>query len=126
MAPRAFISFQMEDDWARKFLVQHAKDNRNDIEFIDYSVQNPWDSSWKSQCSERIALTAGTIVLVGPTTYQSSAVIWEIEETVRQKNALFGIQINHDKTHPIPAGLPSNHVIRWDFDQIIKWLGTWG
>jgi len=26
MAPRAFISFQMEDKWARGFLVQHAKE----------------------------------------------------------------------------------------------------
>jgi hypothetical protein len=39
MSPRAFISFEMEDDWARKFLVQDAHDSRNDIEFLDYLVQ---------------------------------------------------------------------------------------
>ena len=125
MAPRAFISFEMEDRWARDFLVQQAKDKRNDIEFVDYSVQNPWDSSWKTQCRERIGRTRGTIVLIGSTTYTSDAVKWEIEETSRQDHFIFGIQINSGQTHPIPAALPSRNVIRWDFEQIIEWLATW-
>lgn len=123
MAPRAFVSFEMEDRWARDFLVQQAKDKRNDIEFLDYSVQDPWDNSWKTQCKERIGRTKGTIVLVGPTTYKSEAVLWEIAETKRQGHYMFGVQINKDQTHTIPAGL--SNVIRWDFDQIIKWLSTW-
>lgn len=125
MAPRAFISFEMEDRWARDFLVQHAKDKSNDIEFIDYSVQDPFDSSWKTQCRERLGRTKGTIVLVGASTYKSAAVLWEIAETHRQEHYIFGIQINKDKTHTIPEGLPAKNVIRWDFDQIVKWLATW-
>ncbi|GAA3218341.1 hypothetical protein GCM10017691_01080 [Pseudonocardia petroleophila] len=125
MAPRAFVSFEMEDRWARDFLVQQAKDKNNDISFVDYSVQDPFDSSWKTECKLRIARTKGTIVLVGPTTYKSEAVLWEIAETVRQGHYIFGIQINRDKTHSIPAGLPAKNVVRWDFDQIIKWLSTW-
>ena len=125
MAPRAFISFEMENRWARDFLVQHAKDKRNDIEFVDYSVQDPFDSAWKTKCKERIGRTKGTIVLIGETTHKSSAVLWEIEETLRQKHYIFGIQINRDKDHSLPRGLPSKNVIRWDFDQIIKWLATW-
>ncbi len=123
--PRAFISFEMEDRWARDFLVQHAKDDRNDIEFYDYSVQNPFDSKWKTECVKRIALTKGTIVLVGPTTWSSEAVLWEIAETIRQDHYIFGVQINRDKTHSVPKGLPSQNVIRWDFEQIRAWLNTW-
>ncbi len=123
--PRAFISFQMEDRWARDFIVQHARDRRNDIAFLDYSVQNPFDSKWKTECARRISLTRGTIVLVGPTTWQSEAVQWEIAETIRQNHYMFGIQINRERTHPIPAGLPSQNVIRWDFTQITQWLSTW-
>lgn len=125
MAPRAFISFEMEDAWARDFLKQHANDRRNDIEFVDYSVQNPWDSSWKTHCKERIGRTKGTIVMIGATTYKSDAVLWEIQETIRQGHYMFGIQINRDLTHPAPLGLPTKNVIRWDFDQIVAWLGTW-
>jgi hypothetical protein len=123
--PRAFISFEVEDRWARDFLVQQANDKRNDIEFVDYSVQKPWDASWKTQCKERISQTKGTIVLIGKTTYGSDAVIWEIEETVRQQHSLFGVQIHRDETHAVPSGLPSKNVIRWDFDQIVRWLSTW-
>jgi hypothetical protein len=115
----------MEDKWARDFLVQHAKDRRNDISFVDYSVQDPFDSSWKTQCKERIARTKGTIVLVGPTTYKSDAVLWEIAETLRQGNYMFGIQINKDKTHTVPVGVPPTNVIRWDFAKIVEWLATW-
>lgn len=123
--PRAFISFEMEDKWARDFISQHAKDKKNDIEFYDYSVKDAFDSKWKTECARRIALTKGTIVLVGPTTWKSEAVLWEIAETNRQNHYIFGVQINKDKTHQIPAGLPSNNVIRWDFEQIVSWLKTW-
>lgn len=125
MAPRAFISFEMEDRWARDFLVQQAKDKRNDIQFLDYSVQDPFDTSWKTNCRARISETKGTIVLVGRTTYKSDAVLWEIAETIRQNHYLFGVQINRGSTHPIPTGLPAGNVIRWNFDQVVKWLGTW-
>jgi hypothetical protein len=123
--PRAFISFEMEDSWAREFLAQHAKDENNEIEFYDYSVKEAFDSKWKTECTKRIGLTKGTIVLVGSTTWTSEAVLWEIAETVRQDHYMFGIQINTDKTHPIPTGLSTNNVIRWNFEQIAKWLNTW-
>ena len=123
--PRAFISFEMEDKWARDFLAQHAKDVDNDIEFYDYSVKEAFDSKWKSECARRIGLTKGTIVLIGKTTSKADAVVWEIAETIRQGHYIFGIQINRDETHPIPTGLPSKNVIRWNFDQIVKWLKTW-
>lgn len=123
--PRAFISFEMEDSWARTFLVQNAKDGKNDVEFYDYSVQDAFDSKWKTECTKRIAMTKGTIVLIGETTHKSDAVLWEIKETKRQGHYIFGIQINRDHTHQIPGGLPSANVIRWDFDTIAKWLRTW-
>lgn len=123
--PRAFISFEMEDRWARDFLAQHAKDDNNEIEFYDYSVKDPFDSKWKTECRKRIGVTKGTIVLVGKTTWKSDGVLWEIAETAVQDHYMFGIQINRDQTHPIPKGLPSKNVIRWDFAQIAKWLKTW-
>lgn len=123
--PRAFISFEMEDRWARDFLVQHARDKTNQIELYDYSVQDPFDSRWKSECSKRIALTRGTIVLVGETTHKSDAVLWEIAETAKQDHYIFGIHIFKDKTFPVPAGLPAANMIRWDFAQIATWLKTW-
>lgn len=124
-APRAFISFETEDKIYRDFVVEQARQKNNEIEFVDYSVHDPFDEKWKTNCRERIGRTKGTIVLVGPTTSKSEAVLWEIDETKRQGHYMFGIQVNKDKTHPIPAGLNSQNVIRWDFEQIVKWLNTW-
>jgi hypothetical protein len=123
--PRAFISFEMEDRWARDFLAEHAKDERNEVEFYDYSVKDPFDAKWKTECAKRIAMTRGTIVLIGPTTWRSEAVLWEIAETVRQQHYMFGIQVNRESTHTVPSGLPSQNVIKWDFDQIAQWLRSW-
>jgi hypothetical protein len=124
-APRAFISFEMEDRWARDFLVQQARNKDNEIQFTDYSVQNPWDNSWKTQCKVRIARTRGTIVLVGPTTHQSEAVVWEIAETTRQGHHLFGVQINKDSTYVLPNGLATVDVVRWNFESIVGRLQSW-
>lgn len=88
-------------------------------------MQDPFDNSWKTQCKERIGRSKGTIVLIGETTHKSEAVKWEIDETIRQSHSMFGIQINKEATHTIPTRIPSAHVIRWDFDQIVKWLATW-
>ena len=122
---RAFISFEMEDKWARDFLVQHAHDKDTSIDFTDYSVHDPFDEKWKTNCKARISQTKGTIVVVGPSSAKSEAVLWEIAETTRQGKPIFGVQIHADKTHPIPAGLPASRVIRWNFDSIVAELNRW-
>jgi hypothetical protein len=125
MAGRAFLSFEMEDRWARDFLVGQVRNRGNDLEFVDYSVHEPFDEKWKTNCRERIARTAGSIVLIGPTTSSSPAVLWEIAETTRQGHPMFGIQITSDKTYPTPEGLPRAKVVRWTFDSIVRELGQW-
>lgn len=123
MAARAFISFEMEDRWARDFLVEHAHDADIDFEFIDYSVKEPFESKWKTNVRTRIARTKGTIVLIGETTTASEAVLWEIAETKRQEKPLLGVQINRDETHPVPRGVPET--TRWNFAAMKRKLDTW-
>jgi len=123
--PRAFISFQMEDQWARGFLIQHATQQNNQIEFYDYSVKEPWDTAWKTNCRQRIAATKGTIVLIGETTYQSEAVTWEIQETIRQGHFMFGVKIYRDRACPVSQALNGYPTINWDFDAIVQELERW-
>ncbi len=123
--PRAFVSFAMEDRWGRDFLVEHAHQRNNAIGFVDYSVHEPFDERWRTQCRVRIARTAGTIVLVGQTTAKSPAVAWEIAETIRLGHPGFGIQINRDMNWALPVGLPASRVVRWDFGAIVAELGRW-
>ena len=87
------------------FLVQHAKDKNNDIGFTDYSVHEPFDEKWKTNCKERISQTKGTIVLVGADTAKAEAVLWEIAETNRQDHSIFGVQINRRQDSPDSLGV---------------------
>jgi MTH538 TIR-like domain (DUF1863) len=123
MPSRAFVSFQMEDRWARDFLVQHARDKRISFEFLDYSIKEPFESKWKTNVRSRIGRSRGTIVLIGPGTARSAAVLWEIKETRSQGHPLFGIQINRERTHKVPVGV--NRVIRWNFVAIQRELARW-
>ncbi|MFF3715997.1 TIR domain-containing protein [Streptomyces prasinus] len=122
--PRVFISFQMKDRWARDFLKRNFRANSG-FEFIDYSVHDPFDSSWKTQCKPRIAESHGTIVLIGPTTYESEPVAWEITETRVQGHPIFGIQVTDGETHQLPDGLSPNDVVRWNFTDISSRLAAW-
>lgn len=122
---RAFISFQLEDQWARNLIVYQAHNFLNGLQFIDFSVHEPFDEKWKTNCRARIAKTKGTIVLIGQTTWHSEAVLWEIAETLAKKHPIFGIQINRGKTHRIPKGLPASKVIRWKEDAITQQLSRW-
>lgn len=115
----------MEDRWARDFLREHAHQQRVPFEFLDYSVKEPFESKWKTNAKARISLTKGTIVLIGSGTSRSDAVLWEIAESSRQGNPVFGIQIHHDKTHAVPAGVPTSRVVRWDFSAIARELNSW-
>jgi hypothetical protein len=123
MASRAFVSFEMEDRWARDFLAQHARDKRIPFEFLDYSIKEPFESKWKTNARARMARTKGTIVLIGPSTARAEAVLWEINETLRQGHPLFGIQINKDKTYTTPPGVL--RVVRWNFQRIASELAIW-
>jgi hypothetical protein len=123
VAHRAFVSFQLEDRWARDFLAKHSRDKNIPFEYLDYSVKEPFESAWKTNAKARIGQTRGTIVLIGAGTHRSEAVLWEIAESKRQGNPVFGIQINRDETHAVPQGV--SKVCRWDFDAIARELNRW-
>jgi hypothetical protein len=115
----------MEDIWARDALMAYARDLNDAVQFTDYSVHDPFDTSWKDRCKPRIARTKGTVVLIGRSTYLSEAVAWEIKETLDQRHRILGIHINDCVTCRVPNGLPALDVIRWDIGEIFSRLSTW-
>jgi hypothetical protein len=100
--PRVFVSFEMEDRWAREFLKQQSSRRADGPSFVDFSVKDPYDRAWKTECKKQIARTRGTIVLIGHTTYASAAVLWEIEETKQQGHHLLGMQIYAGRAQKTP------------------------
>jgi len=118
-----FISFQVEDE-AQIDLFRHQAREGMGIEFRDYSVKEPFDEKWKTNCRERIAQTSALICFIGPETAKSEAVNWEVEEAYNQEKKVIGVRIYRDRNHPIPKAL-SEHgapIVDWDNARISQLL----
>jgi len=119
-----FISFHIDDEAQVNLLRHQAKDNEFGLEFRDYSVKEPFDEKWKTNCKERISQTSALVCMIGEKTAQREAVIWEIEEAYRQGKKVVGVKIHHDKRHPIPKPLLEHNapIVEWNLAKISKWL----
>lgn len=131
MAKRVFLSFVVEDlDLVNLFRGQ-AKNKNNDLEFDDYSVQTPFDSTdaayIRSKIKERISLASALICLIGTNTAKSSWVSWEITTAKDSGKRLGGVRLHSDASKDItPKALTDagGEVMDWDIDAIVKWIGT--
>lgn len=119
-----FISFNIHDEAQVNLLRHQAKDNEFDIEFRDYSVKEPFDEKWKTNCKERIAQTSALICMIGENTAQREAVTWEIKEAYRQGKKVIGVRIHRDKNHPVPKPLLEHNatIVDWNLAKISKLL----
>jgi DNA-dependent RNA polymerase auxiliary subunit epsilon len=121
---RVFISFHMEDEAQVELLRQQAKDERYDVEFIDYSIKEPFDERWKTQATERIRQSSVFICMIGPETYKREAVIWEINKAYELGKKVIGVRIYRNSDHKIPKPLVDNNVkiIDWNLKDIVTEL----
>jgi len=119
-----FISFHIADEGYIELLRQQARDEKYELEFRDYSVKEPFDEKWRTNCRERIAQTSCTIVMIGEETASREAVNWEIEESYRQGKKVIGVKINKDKNHLIPKSLKDHNapIVNWNLKEIQKLL----
>jgi Thoeris protein ThsB, TIR-like domain len=115
-----FISFSVADEDKVNLLRSQAKDPRYDLEFRDYSVKEPFDEKWKTQCRDKIAQTSATIVAIGPDTASREAVNWEIEESYRQGKKVIGVRVSKEGNDPIPPAMKAHNapIVDWKLDEI--------
>jgi|SRR5882724_12211738 len=130
MAKRIFLSFVVEDQALVTLFRGQAKNKSNDLEFSDYSVQEPYDSNnaayIRSKIRERIGAASVTICLIGETTYKSKWVDWELRASDEEKNRVFGVRLHSSSTKdPTPKVLTDLNVpvLNWDIDAIVKAIG---
>lgn len=124
MSKRVFISFAIEDAYARDFLVQHAKDNRSPFEFIDMSVKEPWDEKWKTNCRERIKSCDGVIALISKRTRMADGAKWEMNCANEERKPMIGIHIHSDDKGQIPAELEGHRVIEWSWSGVASFINS--
>ena len=81
-----FIRFAYEDINEVTLLRGHAKNERSDIDFADWSVREPFDSDRadyiRRKITERISQASVTVVYLSEDTPKSSWVKWEVEKSL--------------------------------------------
>jgi len=93
---KVFISFAIEDKFARDHLVHQSDDHRAPFTFYDMSVNNPWDSSWKTRCRERIKQCDGVVALLSKRTRLADGAKWEMQCAADEGIPIIGVHIHKD------------------------------
>ncbi len=123
MAYNVFLSFAMEDKRLAEMFRGQAKNPRLDLEFRDYSIKEPFDSAWKTNCERIIRMCSATICLVGQNTYKSEAVNWEIRKSAELRKGVMAVYISGSAV-VLPAALKELGVqpVPWQTDHIVREL----
>lgn len=122
MAKRVFISFAVEDKFARDHLVHQAEQERVPFSFDDYSVKEPFDSMWKTRCRERIKKCDGVVALISKRTRLADGAKWEMQCAVDEGIPIIGVHIHKDDKGQIPTELEGKRVIEWTWDGIKNFI----
>lgn len=123
---RLFISFAIEDAWARTLLVGQARDEDSPFEFVDMSVKEPWDEKWKTQCRSRIRGCDGVIAMLTWNTLQADGALWEIQCAIDEGVPVIGVVAEGDDPPRIPDVLADNgvDVIDWTWPGIEEFIDS--
>ncbi|EHO4924063.1 TIR domain-containing protein [Salmonella enterica subsp. enterica serovar Corvallis] len=114
-----FISFATEDMDEVNLLRAQAKNEKNDIEFNDHSVREPYDSEQaeyiKRKISERIARTSVTVVYLSENTAQSKWVTWEVERSLELGKKVIAVHAGAKFSGTTPSWLKDGEI------QTVSW-----
>jgi DNA-directed RNA polymerase subunit L len=123
--PRVFISFHVDDE-NQVNLLRHQAKNSDQMEFIDYSVKEPFDEKWKTQCTERIRQSSVIVVAIGERTHEREAVDWEIRKAHELGKPVIGMRIYSDKNDKVPRAMVEHgdRVVQWNLETIQSEIDT--
>lgn len=120
---RIFISFAIEDVFYRDRLRGQAADERSPFEFIDMSVKEPWENSWKTRCRSKIKGCDGVIALISLNTEKASGARWEIECAAEENIPMIGAHIHRERgKRYTPPELSGYQVIDWTWEGLAKFI----
>lgn len=119
---RIFISFAIEDFNQKILFTGQAKNNGVPFEYTDMSVKIPWESSWKSQCRERIKSCRGVIVLVSNNLKNADVALWEIKCAKEELKPIYGIYIESVLSYNIPTELQGINIKAWTWENVKSFI----
>ncbi len=124
MNKRVFVSFAMEDEVTKKLFCGQAKNTRVPYEFIDMSVKQPWDSSWKTNCKIRINSCDAMIVLISENTKNADGALWEIKCGKELGLKIIGIYIKSGNMSNKPAEMYGVNCQSWTWENVKNFIDS--
>lgn len=122
---RVFISFAIEDRWAKEYLVGQAKNDMSPFEFTNMSINEPFDERWKSQCRARIRICDGMIAFVSKNTASASGAIWEVKTAKEERVPVIAVYTTTDgRPLSLPPEYSSLKKISWTWPSIKQFLAS--
>lgn len=104
-----FLSFAYEDLDEVNLLRGQAKNENSSIEFNDWSVREPYNSTRadyiKQRIGERISQCSITVVYVSADASNSDWVAWEIEESIRRGKQVIAVHKGAKPPSKLPKGI---------------------
>lgn len=108
-----FISFAYEDVDEVNLLRAQAKNEKNDLEFNDWSVKVPYESERaeyiRQKLRERIEQSSVTVVYVSKHTASSEWVKWEVEKSLELGKRVVAVYAGADSP-TLPGYLKSESI----------------
>lgn len=118
---RVFIAFAVEDKKYRDFLAGQAKLRGSPFEFIDFSVKNPWDEKWKTNCRTRVRSCSGMIALISKNTARAEGELWEIQCAFDEGIPTMLMWINDGRPR-LPALIRHKRVNVWSWSNLTAFI----
>lgn len=119
--PRAFISFDFDNDRDRKMLFAgQTKNSRVPFSIQDWSCKAELPQrEWEERINNKICKCDMLIVLVGKKTYSATGVIKEIRFAREHSIPVFGVYVNGaNEFTTLPEGLRRNRTVKWEWEEI--------
>src|SRR6185295_397239 len=107
---KVFIAFDIEDKFARDNLVYQARLEHTPFEFTDMSLQEPFDSQWKTRCRERIRGCDGVVAFISRNTPRADGACWEIRCAKEENIPICGFWVHRDDACCSPSELGTTSV----------------
>lgn len=120
---RVFVSFPAPDTRLRDFLVGQAYHDRSPFEFVDYTVKEPWDNLWKTNCRTRICGCDALIAIITANTPKASRQLWEIGCALdAQIPVLMVYGYTTDRPPRLPEPIDGRNILTWSWNDIASFL----
>lgn len=119
---RIFIAFAIEDEMYRNFLVAQASLKKSPFDFLDFSVKEPWDEKWKTNCRTRVRSCDGVIALVSKNTAKAGGELWEIQCADEEGVPTMLMWVNDDRPN-LPSSLNRRRINLWSWDNLAVFIG---